>query len=53
MAISTVISQCEMWTDNMDSVPTPAPGSVVYNFESPQLSMVAEAKAPYGGKSDR
>ena len=50
MAISTVISQCEMWTDNMDSVPTPAPSPVVYNFELPKLSMVAEAKAPYGRK---
>jgi len=53
MAISTVISQCEMWTDNMASVPTPAPGQVVYNFEPPKLSMVAESKVPYGRKSDR
>jgi type I restriction enzyme R subunit len=45
-AISTVISQCEMWTDNMDTVPAPKP--VVYSFEPPKLQMVAEERAVYG-----
>ena len=43
-AISTVISQCEMWTDNMDAAPAP----VVYSFEKPELQMVAESAAHYG-----
>ena len=45
-AISTVISQCEMWTDNMDAAPAP----VVYNFEKPDLQMVAESTVEYGKK---
>ena len=49
MAISTVISQCEMWTDNMDTAPDKAP--VVYSFDSPKLSMVAETGIEYGKKN--
>ena len=45
-AINTVISQCEMWTDNMDAAPAP----VVYNFEKPDLQMVAESTVKYGKK---
>ena len=44
-AISTVISQCEMWTDNMDMAP--APGSVVYSLEPMKLQMVAEPPSNY------
>ena len=47
-AIETVISQCEMWTDNMDAAPAP----VVYNFEKPDLQMVAETTVEYGKKQD-
>ena len=47
-AISTVISQCEMWTDNMDM--EPASSSVVYNFEPPKLQKVAEEPIKYGKK---
>ena len=47
-AISTVISQCEMWTDNMDM--EPASSSVVYNFEPSKLQKVAEEPIKYGKK---
>ena len=47
-AISTVISQCEMWTDNMDAAPAP----VVYDLETPKLQMVAEPTVEYGKKKD-
>ena len=43
MAISTVISQCEMWTDNMDTFPTP----VVYSIKPPEMPMAAEEPAKY------
>ena len=43
MAISTVISQCEMWTDNMDSVPAP----VVYSIKAPEMPMAAEQPGKY------
>ena len=60
MAISTVISQCEMWTDNMDTMPTPAAspnsaagsGKVAYSFEPPKLQMVAEEMAGYGSRKE-
>ena len=47
-AITTVISQCEMWTDNMDTEPILAP--VVYTFEEQNLPMVAETAIEYGEK---
>ena len=50
-AISTVISQCEMWTDNMDTVPVSTPAPVVYSFEKPELQMVAEPTVEYGKKT--
>ena len=49
-AITTVISQCEMWTDNMDSEPAPAP--VVYTFKEQDLPMVAETVVEYGKKEE-
>ena len=40
-AINTVISQCKMWTDNMDSVPAQ---TAVYDFTAPEVQRVAEPK---------
>ena len=45
-AITTVISQCEMWTDNMDVEHDDR--SVVYSFDRPKLSKVAESQGKYG-----
>ena len=45
-AISTVISQCEMWTDNMDVEHDDR--TVVYSFDRPKLSKVAESQGKYG-----
>ena len=45
-AITTVISQCEMWTDNMDVEHDDRP--VVYSFDRPKLSKVAESQGKYG-----
>lgn len=49
MAINTVISQCEMWTDNMDVY---QPEEKVVQFSSYQTQktewLVAEEKIPYG-----
>ena len=44
MAINTVISQCEMWTDNMDTVPEP----VVYNMDGMKVPEAAEGPIEYG-----
>lgn len=41
-AISTVISQCEMWTDNMDYIPAEVTSITKYNLEQGMLMMVAE-----------
>ena len=46
MAISTVISQCEMWTDNMDTVPQTY-SSGVYEFKPVEQLKAAEATAAY------
>ena len=46
MAISTVISQCEMWTDNMDA--EPAPATFAYSYKPQELGMVAEKKDGFG-----
>jgi type I restriction enzyme R subunit len=48
-AINTVISQCELWTDNED-MPEASEKSNVYSFrtEAEVVSMVAEDPAPYG-----
>lgn len=47
MAISTVISQCEMWTDNVMEVSENT--AVVYEYTpNVELSMVAEESIPYG-----
>ena len=40
-AISTVISQREMWTDNVDTMPAQA---TVYDFTAPEAQSVAEPK---------
>ena len=54
-AISTVISQCEMWTDNMDMAPVSASphNPVVYSFKEPELQMVAEPTVEYGTKDEK
>lgn len=48
-AISTVISQCEMWTDNMDIYQQE---EKIVQFSSYQthrdIGLVAEEKIPYG-----
>ena len=40
-AINTVISQCEMWTENMGSVPVQ---TAVYDFTAPASQRVAKPK---------
>ena len=45
-AITTVISQCEMWTDNMDA--EPSANTVTYSFGKPELSIAAESQGKYG-----
>lgn len=55
-AISTVISQCELWTDYADMIPPetrPEYKAVMYSFRpDEELSMAAEAAAAYGRKKD-
>lgn len=50
MAISTVISQCEVWVDNNDETPTEfGNDSNIYEIAShTPVFMVAEAPTPYG-----
>jgi type I restriction enzyme R subunit len=50
-AINTVISQCELWTDNED-MPRAEEKSNIYPLrqESEDIDMVAEEIAPYGEK---
>ena len=44
-AINTVISQCELWTDNVE----PPKVEKIYKYVSEtELSKVAEASVPYG-----
>lgn len=49
-AISTVINQCEMWTDNYEVIEHEIISSktTVYNFERQFISMVAEERVNYG-----
>lgn len=53
-AISTVISQCELWTDNADVMQLetkPEHKAATYSFRPDrELSMAAEASVPYGSK---
>ena len=50
MAIDTVISQCELWTDNVD-MPDYNAGATIYtyNFRKEDLPMVAEDTFKYNG----
>lgn len=46
-AINTVISQCELWTDNAE----PQKEKKIYKYVAEtELSMVAEDPVPYGEK---
>ena len=46
-AINTVISQCELWTDNVE----PRKEEKLYKFVSErELAMVADERTPYGSK---
>ena len=46
-AINTVLSQWELWTDNVE----PRKEEKIYKFVSErELSMVAEERTPYGSK---
>ena len=51
-AISTVISQCELWTDNYDTVEhaEETKRTVIYQINPQPISMAAESAAPYGNK---
>lgn len=55
-AISTVISQCELWTDYADMIlpeTRPEYKAVTYSFQpDEELSMAAEEAAAYGRKKD-
>ena len=46
VAITTVISQCEMWTDNTEIYPDKV--VVSYSFDDPKSKMVAESMGEYG-----
>ena len=49
-AVQTVMTQCELWTDNAD-MEQREHKAVNYSFRHEQnLSMVAEEPAPYGKK---
>ena len=51
-AISTVISQCELWTDHAE-MPCAEEKATVYSFRQEQeLSMVAEDTTSYGEKNN-
>ncbi len=45
-AISTVISQCEMWTDNYETISEAK--AEIYGFGAPQMQKVAENPVEYG-----
>ena len=45
VAITTVISQCEMWTDNMET--DLGKVAVSYSFDTPKSKMVAESMGEY------
>ena len=45
VAITTVISQCEMWTDNMET--DSGKVAVSYSFDTPKSKMVAESMGEY------
>lgn len=50
-AVSTVMTQCELWTDNAD-MEQQAPEAINYSFHSEQnLSIAAEDPSPYGKKA--
>jgi type I restriction enzyme R subunit len=50
-AINTVISQCELWTDNEDMPRTEEKSNIYYfRTEAEVVSMVAEAPSSYGTK---
>ena len=49
-AVLTVMTQCELWTDNNDmEQSTKASNVYTYSFRS-ELSKVAEQSVPYGKK---
>jgi type I restriction enzyme R subunit len=51
-AVQTVMTQCELWTDNAD-FEEPDHKPTVYDFRPQQdLMMVAEEPTPYGEKKD-
>ncbi len=51
-AVQTIMTQCELWTDNME-MEEQDKKVVEYSFsEAPELSMVAEELMPYGRKND-
>lgn len=54
-AVQTVMTQCELWTDNNDMedrVESYSNKIRSYSDYDPPLSMVAEGKAPYGKRGD-
>lgn len=48
-AVQTVMTQCELWTDNND-MEVDYDNVVAYDFQKPEVSMVAEESIPYGTK---
>lgn len=50
-AVQTVMTQCELWTDNTDMEEEKHSNVVTYNFRESELMMVAETTAPYGTKN--
>ena len=47
-AVQTVMTQCELWTDNNDMESDKSNGNTYVYLSTPDLSMVAEEKIPYG-----
>ena len=52
-AINTVISQCELWTDNSDMECQVVSYTEVLNKKSQDLQMIAEESDTYGIKKEK
>lgn len=50
-AVQTVMSQCEMWTDNVMEAESRKRDNLHHSFSEKQMSMVAEKAPDYGSKT--
>jgi len=51
-AVQTVMTQCELWTDNSDAENGDFRGKIQYCNNEPEMAKVAENPVPYGKKED-